>query len=95
MAISKTVELRSIQVSPKADASADTSTNNANPTLYVAYTHRFDDSGDSTLPVSTTQTISLSRYVETTDSEGEITLSATDISSQDDLVKAVCAAVWV
>ena len=53
----------------------------------VVYVDTFDDSSDDDLPVSTSKTKHLTKFVE----DGG---AATDYSKEDELVKTICAAIW-
>ena len=64
------------------------------PTLMVVYEHTFDDTNDTALPVTSTVVKHLQRYIVTTDEDGNETSTATDVTSEDQLVQNICAAVW-
>ena len=64
------------------------------PTMVVVYTHTFDDTDDSELPVTTDKVVHLNRYVMTIDDEGTETSAATDMTSHDQMVQAIASAVW-
>tara|TARA_R100000664_G_scaffold7543_3_gene12679 strand:+ start:1165 stop:1431 length:267 start_codon:yes stop_codon:yes gene_type:complete len=87
MAIKKTTTVQRIEVYPLQDATAAASANAKHPTLMVVYVDTFDDSSDDDLPVSTSKTKHLTKFVE----DGG---AATDYSKEDELVKTICAAIW-
>ena len=87
MAITKTIELRKVNVFPKKDSSAPLTTNNGNPTIVVAEKITLDDTEDDDLPVIHSQTRTIYRYV----ADGG---AATDISSEDSLVQTIAGAIW-
>jgi hypothetical protein len=64
------------------------------PTLMVVYEHTFDDTNDTALPVTSTVVKHLQRYVLTTDEDGNETSTATDVTSEDQLVQDICGAIW-
>ena len=65
------------------------------PTIMVVYNHTFDDSTDDALPVTTTVVKHLSRYQELPiDAEEDAERTATDVTSEDQLVQDICAAIW-
>lgn len=84
MAITNTRTVERIEIYP----------NDPDPSLMVVYHHLFDDTTDDDLPVPTTRTKMLTRYVTTTGEDGTETSTATDITGEDQLVQDVCAAVW-
>lgn len=87
MAITKTRNLNSIEVTPAEDSSAADSSNAKHPTVIVVYTHTFDDSTDSDLPINSNEMKTLKKYVE----DGG---SATDYSGEEQLVQDVCGGIW-
>ena len=99
MAITKTRSVQRIEVYPKtnSEASADT-TNEGNPSLFVLYENTFDDSEDDSLPAVSPTSKSIDRYVITTDTDSDgnptETVTATDVTGEDQLVQDVCAAIW-
>ena len=86
MAITNVRTVQRVEVYPAQDSTADAATNAAHETVMVVYMHTFDDSEDADLPVSMSKTAHLSKF----DSEG----NATVYSSEDALVKTICAAIW-
>ncbi len=87
MAITNVRTVQRIEVYPAADTSAADTANAKHETVMVVYNHTFDDSEDASLPVGTTATKHLSKFVE----DGG---AATDYSTEDALVRTVCAAIW-
>tara|TARA_B110000444_G_C18259740_1_gene331446 strand:+ start:214 stop:480 length:267 start_codon:yes stop_codon:yes gene_type:complete len=87
MAIEKTLTLKTVSVNPKVDASAASTTNAGNTTIYVQTEVKLDDDSDSTLPVYHVIDKTISRYV----SDGG---SATDVSAEDALVQSIAGAIW-
>ena len=64
------------------------------PTLMVVYEHTFDDTSDAALPVTSTVVKHLQRYNVTTDEDGNETSTATDVTSEAQLVQDICGAIW-
>ena len=87
MAITNVRTVQRVEVYPPRDTSADATTNAAHETLMVVYTHTFDDSEDSDLPVTTSKSVNLSKFVE----DGG---DATSVSGEDALVQTICTAIW-
>ena len=87
MAITKTTVVQRLEVYPAGDASANNDQNAKHETVMVVYEDTLDDSSDADLPVVATRVKHLNKWVE----DGG---AATDYSKEDDLVKAVCAAIW-
>ena len=87
MAITNTRAVQRIETYPAESADGD-------PRLMVVYEHTFDDSGDDALPVTTPVIKHLSRYVVTTDEDGNETSTATDVTGEDQLVQDICGAIW-
>lgn len=87
MAITKTVEFLNVNVFPKEDSSAASTTNAGNPVLVITEKITLDDSSDDQLPMVQKLTRPVYRYV----SDGG---SATDVSSEDSLVQSVAGAIW-
>ena len=83
MAITKTTTVQRIEVYP-GDA----------PTMMVVYNDLFDDPDDDMLPNESQRVIRLEKMTSTTDEEGNVTETATDVSGHDALVQAIAAAVW-
>lgn len=88
MAITKTIEFRKANVLPKIDSSAPSTTNDGNPIIVVAEKITLDDTEDDDLPIVSSQTRTIYRYV----ADGG---AATDVSSEDALVQAIAAAIWI
>jgi hypothetical protein len=87
MAITNTRAVQRIETYPADTAGGD-------PRLMVVYEHTFDDSTDDALPVTSTVVKHLSRYVVTTDEDGNETSTATDVTGEDQLVQDICGAIW-
>ena len=87
MAITKVTTVQRIEVYPIADSSADDTANAKHESVMVVYNDTLDDSADADLPVTATRVKHLYKFVE----DGG---AATDYSSEDALVQAVCGAVW-
>lgn len=62
--------------------------------LMVVYTDVFDDPDDDQLPHESTRVVHLSKVVTTTDEEGNVTETPTDVSGHAPLVQTIAAAVW-
>ena len=86
MAITKVVKVTEVRVYPATDSSAADSSNDKWPTLRVTKEFTLDDTGDAELPIVSHARTALYRY----NSDG----SAYDFASEDNLVKAIIAAVW-
>lgn len=87
MAITKTTKLNHIEVYPAIDSSAADSSNAKHARVKAEYIDTLDDSEDADLPVSVGRTVLITKFVE----DGG---AATNYSSEDALVRTVCAAVW-
>lgn len=87
MAITKTTKVGRIEVYPPADSTAASTKMAAHETVMVVYEDTLDDSADADLPVTATRVKHLNKLVA---DDG----AATDYSSEDALVKTVCAAIW-
>lgn len=87
MAITKTTKVGRIEVYPPVDGTAAATKMIAHETVMVVYEDTLDDSGDADLPVTATRVKHLTKLVA---DDG----AATDYSSEDALVKVVCAAIW-
>ena len=87
MAITKTTALKSATVYPAVDPSADSTTIQGNPVIYVIETVTVDDTEDDQLPLTGQKDRDIHRYVE----DGG---AATDVSSEDPLVQSIAAAIW-
>jgi len=87
MAISLTRTLQRCEVYPPQDKTAAATANAKHPSIMIVYNDTFDDAGDATLPVTATATKHLNKFVE----DGG---AATSYTSEDALVKKVCAAIW-
>jgi hypothetical protein len=83
MAITKTTTVQRIEVYPGDD-----------PTLMVVYNDLFDDPDDDMLPNESQRVIRLEKMTSTTDDDGNVTETATDVSAHDALVQTIAAAVW-
>ena len=62
--------------------------------LMVVYTDLFDDPDDDQLPHESSRVVHLNKMTSTTDEEGNVTETPTDISGHDSLVQTIAAAVW-
>lgn len=87
MAITNTRTVQRCEVYPAMSA-------DEHSTLMVVYTHTFDDTDDTELPVTTEKVVHLNRYVVTIDDEGTETSTATDMTGHDQMVQNIAAAVW-
>jgi len=87
MAITKTTSVQRIEVYPPSNSSAADTANAKHETVMVVYNDVLDDSEDADLPVTATRVKHLMKYVE----DGG---AATTYSGEDDLVVAVCNAIW-
>ena len=87
MAITKTTAVQRLEVYPIADSSAADTANAKHESVMVVYNDTLDDSEDADLPVTATRIKHLYKFVE----DGG---AATDYSSEDALVQAVCGAIW-
>jgi len=83
MAITKTTTVQRVEVYPGDD-----------PRLMVVYNDLFDDPDDDQLPHESTRVVHLNKMTSTTDDEGNVTETATDVSGHDALVQTIAAAVW-
>lgn len=88
MAITRTTTVERIEVYPAADSSAADTLNRGNPTVMCVYHESFDDTSDADLPTSTPRVKHLVRYSD------EENATATDLSSEHQLVQDVCGAIW-
>lgn len=87
MAITNTRSVQRVEVYPAADSDSDA-------TMMVVYEHTFDDSDDDSLPVTTMATKHLVRNAVTVAEDGSQTVTATDVSGEDQIVQDLCGAVW-
>ena len=87
MAITNVRTVQRIEVYPPADSSAADTANAKHETIMAVYNHTFDDSEDASLPVGTTASKHLNKFVE----DGG---AATNYSTEDALVKTICDAIW-
>lgn len=62
--------------------------------LMVVYTDLFDDPDDDQLPHESSRVVHLNKMTSTTDEEGTVTETPTDVSGHDPLVQTIAAAVW-
>ena len=88
MAITKTTNLERVEVMPAEDAAAADTTNAGNPRVECVYLDTVDDSTDDDLPASFTRIKTLHRYSD------EDNQTATDVTSEDQLVQDICGAIW-
>ena len=86
MAITKTEVLQRCEVFPQATPSAESTTNEGNPSLMVFMEITFDDADDAELPAVSNHVTHLYRY----DADG----NPTDVTGYVQLVQDICAAVW-
>ena len=87
MAITKVTTVQRVEVAPspvEGDA----------PVLMVCYNDLFDDPDDDQLPHTSQRVVHLSKMTSSTDEEGNVTETATDVSGHDALVQTIAAAVW-
>lgn len=87
MAITKTTKVSIIEVTPAVDKTAGATKNARWPTAAVRFVDTLDDSSDADLPVHVDRLKHFKKFVA---DDG----AATSYSSEDDLVKAVLAAIW-
>jgi|TARA_B100001093_G_C26602802_1_gene916682 hypothetical protein len=87
MAITKTIEFIKADVYPAFDSSAADTANAKHPTIRVDEHVTLDDETDDTLPLITTTTRVLTKFV----SDGG---ASTNVSSEDSLVQAIAGAIW-
>jgi hypothetical protein len=81
MAITKTTTVQRVEVYP-------------DDRLMVVYTDLFDDPDDDQLPNGSERVVHLNKMTSTTDDEGNVTETPTDVSGHDALVQTIAAAVW-
>lgn len=81
MAITKTTTVQRVEVYP-------------DNRMMVVYVDVFDDPDDDQLPHTTQRVMHLSQFETTTDEEGNVTETPTDVSGHDPLVQTIAAAVW-
>jgi hypothetical protein len=62
--------------------------------VMVVYELIIDDPNDDLLPATSNQVVHLQPTTTTVDDEGVETTVSTDVSSHDELVQDICAAVW-
>jgi len=62
--------------------------------LMVVYNDVFDDPDDDPLPHTSQRVVHLNKMTSTTDEDGNVTETATDVSGHDALVQTIAAAVW-
>ena len=82
MAITKTTTVQRVEVYPPDNR------------LMVVYDDLFDDPDDDQLPHTSQRVVHLSKMTSTTDEEGNVTETPTDVSGHDALVQTIAAAVW-
>jgi len=87
MAITNTRTVQRCEVYPPMSA-------DDHPTVMVVYTHTFDDTSDAELPVTTEKVKHLYKYAVAFDEDGVETLTATDVTGEDQLVQDICGALW-
>ena len=86
MTITKTEVLQRCETYPALDPSAESTTNEGNPSLMVFMEITFDDADDAELPAVSNHVTHLYRY----DADG----NPTDVTGYVQLVQDICAAVW-
>jgi len=86
MAITKETTVQRVEVYP-------TSGDIKSP-IMVVYQDTFDDPDDDLLPHTSNRVIHIQATTSTTDDEGNVTETETDVSVHDPLVQAIAAAVW-
>lgn len=86
MAITKTRALAKAEVFPAADTDADTTHNDAHPTMCIYYHDVIDDADDDDLPASFQTMKTLTKY----DSDG----NATVVTGELQLVQDIAGAIW-
>jgi hypothetical protein len=86
MAITKNTKVERIDITPAVDSSADSTTNDAYPTVYVVYLDTIDDSSDDDLPIVHTRGKTFYKF----NSDGD----ETTYSSEDSLIQTVLGAIW-
>jgi hypothetical protein len=84
MAITNIRTVQRIEVYPAEGAETD-------PCIMVIYTHVFDDSEDTELPITSTKSKVLKRYQP---AEEGATPVATDVSGEDQMVQDIATALW-
>ena len=84
MSISKTTILKNVSITPAIN-DGDVEDNSYWPRLNVMYVDTFTDPDDSTLPLSRERSCILYKYTNN---------DLTDVSTQDQLVQDICAAIW-
>lgn len=95
MAITKTTTVQRCEVYPAQSSSAETTTNEAWPTIMVVYEDVLDDPDDSELPITATRTKYLQKFTITPGVDGaEHTSAATDVTGENQLVQDICGAIW-
>ena len=62
--------------------------------LMVVYNDVFDDPDDDQLPHKSDRVVHLNKMTSTTDEDGNVTETPTDVSGHDPLVQTIAAAVW-
>jgi hypothetical protein len=81
MAITKTTTVQRVEVYP-------------DDRLMVVYNDLFDDPDDDQLPHESQRVVHLNKMTSTTDGEGNVTETATDVAGHDALVQTIATAVW-
>jgi len=88
MAITKTTTVQHIRVFPAVSPEGGAEAGNlAWPSVLVVYNESFDDPDDLELPVEQTRSKTLTKF----ESDGT---TATNVSSEDQLVQDICTAIW-
>ena len=87
MAITKVTKVQRMEVYPAFDSTLAATKMDAHESVMVVYEDTLDDSGDADLPVTATRVKHITKLVA---NDG----AATDYSSENALVKTVCAAIW-
>lgn len=86
MAITKTRKVVRLEIIPQDG--------DMKPVVNFYYQYSIDDPNDDELPIVTQKAISLQDITRTPNDDGTVTETPTDLTGHDDLVVAVCNAVW-
>tara|TARA_R110000744_G_C19355822_1_gene560849 strand:- start:7 stop:225 length:219 start_codon:yes stop_codon:yes gene_type:complete len=58
------------------------------------YVDSWDDPNDDDLPIQKSRSIQFDRYLTQTNDDGEIVQVLNDVTTLDQIVQDICAAVW-
>lgn len=86
MAITKVTTVQRVEVYP-ATAEEDAR-------LMVVYMDRFDDPEDDQLPHESQRGVHLTKTISSTDEEGNVTETPTDLTNHDAIVQTIAAVIW-